>query len=123
MGVPWWCPGGSPKARSAELVAAPARLLLSSSKDERGGLECAEPRSRFATRRRMLDFSTGSGPGWAESRISVVEVVVSADGTPQVGAIAPDFRLPSTSDGELALSSLRGRKVVILFYVLAFTGG
>ncbi|MBI4492925.1 MAG: redoxin domain-containing protein [Chloroflexi bacterium] len=42
---------------------------------------------------------------------------------PQVGDAAPDFRLASTADGELALSSLRGRKAIILFYVLDFTGG
>lgn len=33
-----------------------------------------------------------------------------------VGDLAPDFSLPSTQHGEVTLSSLRGRKVLIAFY-------
>lgn len=42
----------------------------------------------------------------------------------KVGAVAPDFTLPSDLGGTVTLSSFRGKKNVILaFYVLAFTGG
>ena len=34
----------------------------------------------------------------------------------EIGAPAPDFTLPSDEDGHVALSSLRGRKVVLYFY-------
>ena len=40
---------------------------------------------------------------------------------PPVGTPAPDFTLPSTGGGEITLSSLRGRKVLIAFFPLAFT--
>jgi len=33
-----------------------------------------------------------------------------------VGDPAPDFTLPSTQHGEVSLSGLRGRKVLIAFY-------
>jgi peroxiredoxin Q/BCP len=33
-----------------------------------------------------------------------------------VGSNAPDFRLPSTGGGEVSLSQLRGKKVVLYFY-------
>ena len=40
----------------------------------------------------------------------------------EVGDKAPDFELPSTKDGKFKLSSLAGKKnVVIQFYVLDFT--
>ena len=40
----------------------------------------------------------------------------------EVGEKAPDFELPSTKDGKFKLSSLAGKKnVVIQFYVLDFT--
>jgi peroxiredoxin len=40
---------------------------------------------------------------------------------PPVGASAPDFTLPTTAGGELTLSSLRGRNVLLAFFPLAFT--
>ncbi|HEX3928198.1 MAG TPA: redoxin domain-containing protein [Gemmatimonadales bacterium] len=42
---------------------------------------------------------------------------------PVVGALAPDFTLPSTSGKDVTLSSFRGSKTVLLaFFPLAFTG-
>lgn len=42
----------------------------------------------------------------------------------EMGEVAPEFSLPaSTGVTPLALSSLRGRKVVLAFYLLDFTGG
>ncbi len=38
----------------------------------------------------------------------------------EVGDLAPDFELPSTKGGKLKLSSLRGKNVLINFYVLDF---
>jgi peroxiredoxin Q/BCP len=32
------------------------------------------------------------------------------------GQPAPDFRLPATRGGEIALADLRGREVVLVFY-------
>lgn len=40
---------------------------------------------------------------------------------PPVGAAAPDFTLASTSGQPMTLSSLRGRKVLLAFFPLAFT--
>lgn len=40
---------------------------------------------------------------------------------PAVGAPAPDFTLPSTDGGELTLSRLRGKNVLLAFFPLAFT--
>jgi len=43
--------------------------------------------------------------------------------SPQAGDLAPDFIAPSTSGADVALSSFRGRKNVLLaFFPLAFTG-
>ncbi len=40
-----------------------------------------------------------------------------------VGEVAPDFSLPaSMGKSPLALSDLRGRKVVLAFYLLDFSG-
>jgi len=41
----------------------------------------------------------------------------------EVGEQAPDFELRSTMGGKLKLSSLRGKNVLIQFYVLDFTPG
>lgn len=40
---------------------------------------------------------------------------------PTIGAPAPDFTLPSTSGSDVSLSALRGRKVLLAFFPLAFT--
>jgi len=40
---------------------------------------------------------------------------------PQVGDKAPDFELDSTKGGKLQLSSLKGKNVLINFYVLDFS--
>lgn len=39
----------------------------------------------------------------------------------QVGDKAPDFELDSTAGGKLKLSSLKGKNVLINFYVLDFS--
>jgi len=40
-----------------------------------------------------------------------------------VGQVAPDFSLPaSIGESPLSLASLRGKTVVLAFYVLDFTG-
>lgn len=39
----------------------------------------------------------------------------------EVGDKAPDFELPSAKGGKLKLSSLRGKNVLINFYVLDFS--
>lgn len=41
---------------------------------------------------------------------------------PAVGSLAPDFTLPSTGGADVTLSSLRGKKVLLAFFPLAFTG-
>ena len=42
----------------------------------------------------------------------------------EIGQIAPDFTLPaSTGPSPLTLSQLRGKIVVLAFYILDFTGG
>jgi peroxiredoxin len=40
---------------------------------------------------------------------------------PPLGSAAPDFTLPSTSGSEVTLSKLRGKKVLVAFFPLAFT--
>lgn len=39
------------------------------------------------------------------------------------GTVAPDFRLPSTTGSDVALSDLRGKKVVLFFYPRDLTPG
>jgi peroxiredoxin len=41
---------------------------------------------------------------------------------PRYGAPAPDFTLPSSQGGDVTLSSLRGRDVVLVFYCYDFGG-
>lgn len=41
---------------------------------------------------------------------------------PVVGSRAPDFSLASTSGSDVTLSALRGKKVLLAFFPLAFTG-
>ncbi len=41
---------------------------------------------------------------------------------PAIGSPAPDFTLPSTDDSQVTLSNLRGKKVLLAFFTLAFTG-
>jgi len=49
-------------------------------------------------------------------------LAVAASTILPVGAVAPDFKLPSTAGTDVALSSFRGRKHVLLaFFPLAFT--
>lgn len=46
-----------------------------------------------------------------------------APSTLQIGAPAPDFKLPSTADREIALADFRGKgNVLVAFFPLAFTG-
>ncbi len=40
----------------------------------------------------------------------------TTESTPEIGDTAPDFKLASVSHGEVSLSGLRGRKVVLAFY-------
>jgi len=40
---------------------------------------------------------------------------------PALGTLAPDFTLPSTSGHDVTLSRLRGKKVLLAFFPLAFT--
>jgi hypothetical protein len=53
-----------------------------------------------------------------------VSLVFGASGTARaigVGDKAPDFELDSTKGGKLKLSSLKGKNVLINFYVLDFS--
>lgn len=43
--------------------------------------------------------------------------------TVEVGQPAPDFTLPTAGGGEITLSSLKGRKVIVYFYPKADTPG
>lgn len=44
-------------------------------------------------------------------------------GFPQVGQMAPSFKLPSLEHGEIGPEELRGKKVVIAFYPKDNTSG
>jgi peroxiredoxin len=48
-------------------------------------------------------------------------MVATGHALPAVGSVAPDFTLPSTADVDVTLSQLRGRKVLLAFFPLAFT--
>jgi len=50
----------------------------------------------------------------------VLGTMVSASAV-EVGQKAPDFELDSTKGGKLKLSSLKGKNVLINFYVLDFS--
>jgi len=39
---------------------------------------------------------------------------------PGIGDLAPDFRLPASNSGEIALSAYRGSAAVVLFFVRAY---
>ena len=45
----------------------------------------------------------------------------TAGSLPAVGSVAPDFTLPSTAGGEVTLSTLKGKNVLLAFFPLAFT--
>jgi hypothetical protein len=61
---------------------------------------------------------------WSRISIGVVLVLVltvSAAGAVEVGAQAPDFKLPSTTGADIALSDYRGKQWVFLeFYGVDF---
>jgi peroxiredoxin len=38
-----------------------------------------------------------------------------------VGSVAPSFRLPASTGGEIALEDYKGRANVVLFFVRAYT--
>jgi peroxiredoxin len=51
-----------------------------------------------------------------------MSTVTQASGTqPAVGTVAPDFTLPSTSGERVTLSQLRGKRVLLAFFPLAFS--
>ena len=59
-------------------------------------------------------------------RVSLLALalILTAYGSPralEVGQPAPDFELESSSGGKLKLSSLKGKNVLINFYVLDFS--
>jgi peroxiredoxin len=59
---------------------------------------------------------------WLNSLFSTIFVLATAVSAAalQVGEKAPDFELDSTKGGKLKLSSLKGKNVLINFYVLDF---
>ncbi len=67
-----------------------------------------------------MDFSKKAILG---SVLFALFVLASTSSAPavEVGEKAPDFELPSTQGGKLKLSSLRGKNVLINFYVLDFS--
>lgn len=57
---------------------------------------------------------------WLVSAFFFVAMSTVAAGV-EVGEKAPDFELESTKGGKLKLSSLRGKNVLINFYVLDYS--
>ncbi len=55
--------------------------------------------------------------------VLILSATTSSVSAVEVGEKAPDFELSSTMGGKLKLSSLRGKNVLIQFYVLDFTPG
>ena len=53
--------------------------------------------------------------------LCVLFIMPNAARAIEVGDKAPDFELESTSGGKLKLSSLKGKNVLINFYVLDFS--
>jgi len=53
--------------------------------------------------------------------VSLFFAAAGLAGAVQVGDKAPDFELDSTAGGKLKLSSLKGKNVLINFYVLDFS--
>ena len=51
----------------------------------------------------------------------MMSTTVAPSATPAVGSPAPDFTLASTSGEKVTLSALRGRRVLVAFFPLAFT--
>jgi cytochrome oxidase Cu insertion factor (SCO1/SenC/PrrC family) len=62
---------------------------------------------------------------WLNSLFSAIFVLATAVSAAalEVGEKAPDFELDSTKGGKLKLSSLKGKNVLINFYVLDFSPG
>lgn len=50
-----------------------------------------------------------------------MSTIVAPSAPPTVGSPAPDFALASTSGEQVTLSALRGRRVLLAFFPLAFT--
>ncbi|GJG88327.1 hypothetical protein tb265_35080 [Gemmatimonadetes bacterium T265] len=57
----------------------------------------------------------------ASQRFAIMAASVAAPATPALGTLAPDFTLPSTGGDQVTLSALRGQRVLIAFFPLAFT--
>ncbi len=55
------------------------------------------------------------------SSFALMATTASPTAPPAVGSAVPDFTLPSTSGDQVTLSALRGRRVLIAFFPLAFT--
>lgn len=51
----------------------------------------------------------------------LMSTAVAPSAPPAVGTPAPDFTLPSTSGEQVTLSALRGARVLLAFFPLAFT--
>ena len=57
------------------------------------------------------------------SPVLILIATTSSVSAVEVGDKAPDFELRSTMGGKLKLSTLRGKNVLLQFYVLDFTPG